>query len=268
MNSLQKLTTLAAACAAGISAAQALTIELNPTADTFVAHRSSHAAETTNFGTATVLDTLQFGTGIYTFIYIRFDLSSLGAGATINSATLSLTKTANVLQPGYPTSVRNDLITTGRFAAYGLLDTAGNTAQDWSETSLTHATIGTEKNADSNTQFNTLSAVTSFDEQGETITGGGTGVTVTGDDTSALVSFLQERMNAGAHTGLATFIVDFPTADGSARGYAFASREAATGFPVLTIDYTPAAVPEPSAFAAIAGLVGLGFAASRRRRVA
>ena len=37
--------------------------------------------------------------------------------------------------------------------------------------------------------------------------------------------------------------------------------------PLLTIDYTPvSSVPEPSAFAAIAGIGALGFVASRRRR--
>lgn len=39
-------------------------------------------------------------------------------------------------------------------------------------------------------------------------------------------------------------------------------------FSQITGDLTVSAVPEPSAFAALAGLVGLGFAASRRRRSA
>lgn len=252
--------SLAAIC----GSASAVTVTLNPVADTFVAHRAGNAADTANFGTSGELDVLQFGSGIYIFAYLRFDLSSIPAGATIGSASLTLTKVTNTTEAGSPTAARNDTLNGGRFATYGLLDVAGNTPQTWGETTLSFAgtsAVGLERNADTNLQFDTTTRTISLDDAaGNEVISGGTTATISGSGTNALVLFLQGRIDATTNADLATFIVDFPTADAAARGYAFGSREAASGQPVLSVTYT--VVPEPTA----AALGGLGLLALLRRR--
>ncbi len=267
---MKDTTLLAARCLVGslcsgfalAGTLHAATVELTPVADTFVVHRDGNAINGQNFGTSPYLDTTQFGTGIYSFIYTRFDLSAIPAGSIITGATLTFTKTTNSQTDGNTVSGggRNDTLTTGRFATYGLLDVAGNTPQDWVETSLTWNDVGDEQIAASNTQFDTVTRTVSFDEINEVITGGITAA-ISGGESDLLVEFLQGRLDAGTHTGLATFITDFPTADGSARGYGFASKEHTTDpAPVLSVTFTP--VPEPG----IALLGALAPLALLRRR--
>ena len=199
-------------------------VNLNPVADTFVAFRSGNAASDTNFGSSTDLDLHQQGE-IFMSAYLRFDLAAvIPANATITSVTLTLTKAGtNTLESGYPlVSTRNDTVTTGRFAAYGLLDVDGNTAQNWGETTLTANTMGAERVATSGLQFDTATRTVSFDEVNES-TPGGTSVVV--GTSESLVSFVQNRLTS-IGGGTATLILDFPTlSTDSARGYALLSRE-------------------------------------------
>jgi hypothetical protein len=158
--------------------------------------------------------------------YLRFDLSGVPAGSTINSATLVLTQVSG--------ASRNDTPTTGRFALYGLNNVAGNTPQNWDEATFVPAAKGTE-------DVTTLMGATDLDDNvtGITETVGGTPVkiTVTG---APLANFLQTRFGDG---GLATFILS--NDDATDRGFGLGTKENPDplAHPVLTIDFTP--VPEP-----------------------
>jgi hypothetical protein len=178
--------------------------------------------------------------------YLRFNLAAIPAGATINSATLQLTQVSG--------ASRNDTITTGRFALYGLNNDAGNTPQNWDEATFVPADKGTE-------DVTTLAGVTDLDDNVLGITESAAGtpvqVTVTG---APLGAFLQSRLSDG---GLATFILS--NDDSNDRGFGLGTKENAdtTTQPVLTIDYT--AVPEPATALGLAiglGLVGMAW---RRR---
>lgn len=249
------ITLLAAPCA------ESATITLNTVADTAVFHRDgTYTYNTTNYGSAGQLDSSQFGAAIWAMSYIRFDLSSIPAGAVIDSAVFQVTKgtTANIA--GFSV-VRNDTITTGRFGSYGLLDVSGNTAQNWSESTLTSSLLGSERISGSNPQFDTSSRTIDLNTATETLLSSATVVEVSG---SPLVSFLQGRLDASTNTGLATIIVDFmEDSSGGARGYSFASKEnsASLNPPKLVINYT--VVPETSAII-LGALGGLGLLLRRR----
>jgi hypothetical protein len=165
--------------------------------------------------------------------YLRFDLSSVPAGSTIDSATLVLTKTTG--------ASRNDGITNGRFALYGLNDDGGNTPQNWDEATFVPADKGTE-------DVPTLTGVTDLDENvagiSETLSGGSTVITITG---APLTSFLQSRFSDG---GLATFILS--NDDGTDRGFGLGTKENPDPLthPVLTIEFTP--IPEPGTLGMLA----------------
>jgi hypothetical protein len=184
--------------------------------------------------------------------YQRFDLAALGAGSTINSATLTYTVSGG--------ASRNDTLVNGRFALYGLNNVAGNTPQNWDEATLVPATKGTE-------DVTTLMGVTDLDDNVLGISevlnpaagsaAPGTTVTISG---APLVAFLQSRLDDG---GLTTFILS--NDDATDRGYGLASKENATEAyrPTLTIDYTE--IPEPASGALLA-IGWIAFAAACRRR--
>lgn len=174
--------------------------------------------------------------------YLRFDLSSIPTGSTIDSATLMLTQVAG--------ASRNDTITTGRFALYGLNNDAGNTPRNWDEATFEPALKGTE-------DVTTLTGVTDLDDNiagiTETVMGAAPAgvVTVSG---APLASFLQTRFSDG---GLATFILS--NDDATDRGFGLGSKENAdpATHPVLTIEYTP--IPEPTSFVLLAMCGGLAI---------
>jgi hypothetical protein len=180
--------------------------------------------------------------------YLRFDLSAIPAGSTINSATLVLTQVTG--------ASRNDATNSGRFALYGLDNVAGNTPQNWDEATFVIGAKGTE-------DVTTLTGVTDLDDNvagiTETFVGASpaTVVTVTG---APLANFLQSRFGDGS---LATFILS--NDDATDRGYGFGTKENANllAHPVLTIDFTP--VPEPGT---LGMLVLSGMAAIIPRRAA
>lgn len=239
------------------AAAYAANVSLTAVADTVVFHRDgSYAYNNTNYGTENQLDSSQFGAGIWALSYIRFDLSAIPAGSTIDSAVFQVTKgsTANIASFAV---VRSDAITTGRFGSYGLLDVAGNTDQTWEETVLTGDGLGAELVQGNNPQFDSATRTIDLNLATETLLSSSTVVEVSG---ALVTQFVQNRLDASTNMGLATFIVDYMEDAGSgARGYSFLSREVGAGAPTLTVTYT---VPEPHT----ALLGGLGLLALLRRR--
>lgn len=178
-----------------------------------------------NAGSAPDLDI--YGTGGNDRIaYIRFNLTSL-TNINITGATLTLHETKGS---------RNDHIINARHEVYGLTDAAGNTPQNWEES--TDLDPGVEYDNTGGNDIDTSVVFVLDPEQGanisETVPGSDdVDVTIAGPD---LVAFLNERLSAG---GLATFIVAI---DSDNRGYGFASREnTSKSGPTLTLSYTNSA---------------------------
>lgn len=232
------LVAAMAALAVLSSASQAATIMLSADADTYLRDATARGA----------LEFMDVRGGNIDFRgYLRFDLSSIPAGATIDSATLTLTQV--------PGASRNDTATTGRFALYGLNADAGNTAQNWDEATFVVDGKGSEDVA-------TLTGVTDLDEDvagiTETVGGSPALFTISG---APLAAFLQGRYADG---GLATFILS--NDDATDRGFGIGSKENAdpATHPLLTIDYT--AIPEPSSLALLAVCGSLAAFSSRRAK--
>jgi autotransporter-associated beta strand protein len=246
-SSLRRGGLLAAAIATTIaSQAWADMLSLEPSADTFVRFGVN---QNVNYGTQPLLDIFQNGTARAYFAYVRFDLSTLPANAVITDATLTFTRTSG--------GTRGDTMNTARFGVYGLNDVAGNTPQNWTETSLVFSggteNVGQEYVANGGTQFDIATRVTSFDGVGETVAD--PLASITGSNSSLLVNFLNTRYAAG---GLSTFIVDAPNTD-PGRGYALGSREAVDPAirPILALTYTVGA-PTPTWSASGGGSWGTG----------
>ncbi len=244
-----KLRSIAAQCAVALAAssmlwssgATAASIVLGTSADTYLRD------ETIRGGFA-FMD-VRGGTVDFRG-YARFDLSSLGP-VTITGASLKWTISGG--------ASRNDVITAGRYATYGLNNVAGNTPQDWDEATFVLSSKGSE-------DVPTLTGVTDLDDNVAGISEvivpmgsaemPGTTMTVAGAPQAA---FLQSRLADG---GLATFILS--NDDATDRGFGLATKENVTEAyrPMLTIEY----VPEPATLV----LVGLALAAASvaRRRAA
>jgi rhamnogalacturonan endolyase len=200
---------------------------LTPVADTFT-------LAGVGAGTATVLDVLDGDGANDRMAYVRFDLSGLIID-DITSATLSFYKTAGS---------RNDTIVPDRFDVYGLLSTAGNTPQNWNESTLAEGNLGLEYTNTGGDQLD-LSRVFNLDaESGANVTESvqntdDTPQSITGPD---LVSFLESR---AADDGLVTFITLVDA--GAMRGWGYHSREAADPAfrPTLELEFSGEAVLDP-----------------------
>lgn len=177
-----------------------------------------------NGGAADTLDSR------FSFVpYIKFDLSELNIDE-ISSATLTVSKVA---------SARNDSINADRFAVYGLTSLAGNTPQDWSETTLVAGmNSGAEWVDDAALNGVDRSRLFNLDaEDGANVTetiAGGTNVPqlLSGPD---LVAFLNQRVD---DNGLVTFAI--PVEVDGGLGYGLASKEYADASlrPQLEITYS------------------------------
>lgn len=174
--------------------------------------------------------------------YIRFDLSDIPDAIT--SASFQLTKSGG------------DALVNGRVRVWGLDNTSGNTAQNWSETGLTWNTLGSEADTSiypSPTPGSSpldLGRVTDFEEGTpgitESILSGYTVLELSG---SALATWLDGRRLDG---GTATLIVDFP-AGTSDKSVFYHSREGASNQPKLSLTFDPSSPAAPIGLSATAG---------------
>lgn len=203
--------------------------ELLPVADTHVRYGTN---QDNNYGTAATLDTRQNDTAPRDYmVYIRFDLSSISG--QITNAELQLTKASG------------DSLVNRRIRVLGLDNAAGSTMQNWDELSLTWNTLGAE--VDTSIYPSPSAGESPFDfgritdfEQGvsgisEVIRVGDTVAAISG---SALADWLESRRQDG---GLATLIIDYPSS-ASDKSVNYHSREAASGQPMLTIEYLSVAL--------------------------
>ena len=193
------------------------------------------------------------GTGRQNVSYIRFDLSGETA---IYDAILSLTTNNTVSW------------NTGEVQVYGLNDVAGNTVQDWSESTLTYNSSGAEVPGDGDATTQDLGSIGSSGAENLWLLGDLPGVNPNpgGVDvdfsSSALAEFLRSR--AG---GLATIML--VAQDASDRAMLLGSRELTGDEPLLHLNPTSplTSVPEPTTSAltlfGIYLIAGRGFTVRR-----
>lgn len=228
-------------CCAAVNA-QIINTNFNAANDTTVWYRTGNEAyNSAVVGTNVEMDVYCFTGLIGAYAYIQFDLSALGTNVVVLDAELSLAQAASNPEQSFAGghSIRNDSITTDRFACYGLNNVAGNTPQDWSQTNLSFNTSGNEitaASANGTDPFNTISGLATDLSSDESISA--PNVTVTGDNVD---TFVQARM---IDNGFITFMVDLGNND-NGKGFAFDAIESSNNVPMLSLSYTNGVPPEP-----------------------
>ena len=204
---------------------------------TLGADADTYVRDSTPRGSSTILDTMdRNGAGDWV-TYVRFDLSGVDIDQ-IEDATLFLYKTSE------GTQTANDV--PGRFDVYGLTNAAGNTAQNWSEASLSLSNVGAEYSSANGVnpgQLYNLDDESGAETYEHTPNAPYAALKLSGPD---LVSFLNDRVD---ENGLATFVTIIDA--GNVRGWAYASKEhsEATLRPLLKIQHStvaPESDPYPS----------------------
>ena len=184
-------------------------------------------------GSLTYLDVLDGNGGTDHTAYVRFDLSGIDIN-TISDATLFLYKTDQGTQTAFDVP--------DRFDVYGLTNAAGNTAQNWNESTLSSTNVGNEYSASlgvNTGQLYNLNAESGANTYEHTPNSTYTALKLSGPD---LVNFLKDRVD---DNGLVTFVTIVDA--GNVRGWAYASKEhpEATIRPLLKIQHsTNTPVPE------------------------
>jgi len=250
------LTALLLACFGSLSL-QAETISLNPVADTTLIEYAADA----NLGGAGFFNGGTTGNGYRNRALMQFTLSDLiPAGAIINSATLTLDivrQPASELQPS-PFGLHRMLTSWGEGdkipeeGSPGL----GSPATDGEATWLYRSLGGQAWAAPgglAGDDFSTTASSTAFVY--------GIGDPVQFESTLDIIADAQHWLNnPQANFG---WLLMTETEEVTKSARSFASREDASGGPILVIDFTP--VPEPATI----GLLGLGlvaFGILRRRQ--
>lgn len=202
--------------------------ELSANADTELRYNAgANGDQDRNYGTNETFYLRQLDTAPRDyFAYYRFDLSDIPS--VITNARFQVVRSSG------------DTPTGSRFRVMGLDPVAGNTAQNWGETTLTFNLLGSE--IDLSIYPAPVAGDSPFDFGRVTDFEAGTpGVSESFDGNTAalsgpaLAAWLEGRRNDG---GLATLIVDYPAAgDGNNHETYYYSREAATNQPILTVEF-------------------------------
>jgi hypothetical protein len=224
-------------CTLGLAVQGETTNTIDSDADTYVSGASVYGSAVYMYASGGSLDDAG---------YLRFDLGSLNVTAVLD-AQLVLRNSG-----GAP---RNDAINTGRFALYGLSNVAGNTPQNWDESTLSESgtnpvgaewtgtvplvlTGGRLTNLDADDGVAVTESIVQADGTNYWDPGAYT-ITISGQ---ALIDFLQDRAE---DEGLATFII--ANDDGSNRGYGIATKENTTEEfrPALILTYISGGAIDP-----------------------
>lgn len=219
------------------------TLALNPTADAFI-RASQNASQTLNTTNVVFLVGDTTTATDYMRGLLTFDFSSpLLAGATINSVTLTL-KINSVDATSANQAVNINV--------YSLTGTFSEGTVTWANRSSSGTSTWTTAGGD----YTTLLASTSANAATVTVN---QSVAFAGTNLTSLVS--------NSIGSSASVLLKLDTEDTSLRNiFRFGSvNGTSTLVPVLTIDYTPSAVPEPSTYALLGGVAVLGFVWFRRR---
>lgn len=228
----------AALCAAMISAtASAATLSITASEDSYI----RRSVGTNNYGSDGLLfvaDTSTTNDGMRTLL--NFDLGAAElSGATINSVTLTLYINSS--------DTGASIAGTQTIQVYQLNNAFAESTVTWGNSS--------------GGAYNSASLLSSTTGDATTVTAGQQFTFGSSENFTGIVSSL---VSQGGDLNL---LLRLATEDTTRSVFRFSSTESANAsyYPVLTIDYTPSAIPEPSAFAALAGLGALGLVASRRR---
>jgi len=230
------LSALVAFSAASLPAA---TLVLNPTADGYI--RASQSPSATN-NTGNIIFLVGDTTTDNDFLrgVLAFDLSDPTlTGATINSATLTLVVQSSDTGDSENASVTLDL---------------HELATSFDEASVSWTTPWTADGGD----FGSVLASTSANAS-----------TVQPEDSLDFAGSALTDSVSGSVGGSFYLLAKLASEDAVRNIFRFGSIDGNSAYrPTLTIDYTAAVIPEPSAFALLGGLAALGFVTGRRRRAA
>lgn len=228
------------------TAASAATLTLTPTADTFV--RSDNAA-TTGGGAASELLVGQLSATQAMHAVLSFDLSAIPEGATINSVSLVMRQSS---EDG------SSVISTVTLELHALTQTFVEGQTSWSNraTGTAWATAG----GSFDSEVLSLASVRTRPSQAPVLA---LPADQTWASTSGFVAAVQSAADGGNSIGF--LFKDANEANAGRELIKFFSKEGANA-PQLIIDYTVAAIPEPSTVALMMGTVVLAGGVWLRRR--
>lgn len=248
MNSIRR-SLLIAPLVFSASAASAVTLNLNPVADTYV--RADNAA-TTSGGTANPLLVGQLSATSAMHALFSFDLSSVPVDATINSVSLVISQ---------PSEDASSNVTTLTIELHLLTEAFIESQASW-----TNRVTGTAWSTAGGSFDSTVLSTASIRTRPSQAPVLALPVDHTWASTASFVSAVQSAADSGSNS-IGFLLKDAVEGNAARELVRLSSRESGSA-PLLVIDYTVASIPEPSAAAALAGGVMLAGAVSRRRRSA